>query len=433
MQRTIPDPSDLPALTQQDLNEIIEKHIFFERGQKGGARAVLTYLDLSNLSFKTANLTQADFTGSLLIRSNFENCNLSGCNFFASDLSNANLRHTNCKGADFRGSYVAGADFTGADLSRADLREGKIMRRSDDGSLEDRERTNGEGATTIFIGARLEGANMSGIQASNADLRDANMRGVILGKADLSNANLSGANMTDADLTGSNLSNVKLKGAILTGSATRMIDQDFLREAGAILDDFSGDTLERMNKTLPELLDAHKKWVSSAGKKGKPLDLSGFDLRDVIDLNRYSLTAIKAVDTNFMSQNLSNANMQSSIFDGSDFRDCIIGESDLRGSSFKHANFVRANLDGATLCPLEFKKNAPGETLRRTNLSGADLRYASLVGTDLRDSILMGVDLSNAILTDCDLRRADLTGANLDGAVMTGALLDDALVDVNAL
>ena len=60
---------------------------------------------------------------------------------------------------------------------------------------------------------------------------------------------------------------------------------------------------------------------------------------------------------------------------------------------------------------------APGDDLRRANLTGVDLT---------------GVDLTGANLTRADLRRADLRRADLTGADLTRALLDYAnLTDAN--
>ena len=194
-----------------------------------------------------------------------------------------------------------------------------------------------------------------------------------------------------------------------------------------------GANLENLGKTLSDLLDEHTIWVSTAGKKGRQLDLSGYDMREVVDLKSYPLTAIKAEGANFLNQNLKGAALQSAIFDHSDFRDCDMSRADLRGSSLKYAEMARVNLRNAKLCPLKFDKGDQEKRLQRVDMSGANLRYADLSESDLRDCILMGVDLTSANLQDCDLRRADLTGALLKGARIDGARLDGALIDMDSL
>ena len=191
--------------------------------------------------------------------------------------------------------------------------------------------------------------------------------------------------------------------------------------------------LETLGRSLPELLEEHTLWVATAGRSGRQLDLSGYDLRDVLDLKRFPLTAIHCVGANFLNQDLRGAELQSGTFDRSDFRDCRMIRADLRGSTFKYAQMARVNLTNALLCPLEFKKDNGERTIKRVDLSGANLRFSCLKNADLRDVIMMGVDLTNAILNGCDLRRADLTGAILTGVKLENCRLDEAIIDLGAL
>lgn len=433
MTNQIPESGALPALSQLNLDEIIERHDKYLQGRKGGARAVIQYHNLSHLDFKSAKLSHADFTGSMFIQANFSNAILNSCNFFACDIRNANLRNADCSRADFRGAYVAGADFTGANMHEADMREGKIMTRDAQGILEDRKRIAGNGAKTVFTGAKFTGANMDGVQAFGADLTDADLSGVSINNADLTKTTFHGANLTDADLSGSVLSETNMDDAIIAGASMDNTEQSGISLTRAVTERDMGDKLENLGKSLPELLEEHTLWVSTIGKRGRQLDLGGYDLREVIDLKHFPLTAIKAIGANLLNQDLSTAEMQSAIFDKSDFRDCILNKADLRGSSFKYAKFSRAKMDNVQLCPLEFERDNPESRLQRADLSGADLRYVSMDGADLRDCILMGVDLTGAVLTNCDLRRADLTGAIMNGTVLEGAKLDDTIINLDDL
>ena len=45
----VPDPSELSPLSQEELDDIVKRHMMFLKGQNGGARAVLQYRNLSNL------------------------------------------------------------------------------------------------------------------------------------------------------------------------------------------------------------------------------------------------------------------------------------------------------------------------------------------------------------------------------------------------
>lgn len=68
-----------------------------------------------------------------------------------------------------------------------------------------------------LIGARLEGADLRGVDLSCADLRGAELE-----EADLRGANLTGANLKNADLEKANL-----KGAIIDGAVFKGADLDY--------------------------------------------------------------------------------------------------------------------------------------------------------------------------------------------------------------
>jgi len=306
--------STLERVSQRELDEAIKKHMTFLKGVRGGARAVMKFKDLSGLHFRGGDLSQADFTGSVMVGAVLTKGTFKGVSFFACDMRNANLENGNFSRADFRGAYVAGANLTGADLEKADLREGKVMERTEKkGPLQDKSWSDGRPKTqrTIFSGARLQETNLSGSRAVAADFSDADLSGVIVKDADFKGANLEGANLSEADFTGSDLSNANLKSAIMTNTMMAMTETRGANIKEALTEDSMGSKIEDLGETLPELLEQHTKWVATAGRDGQRLDLSGFDLRYVLDLGEYPLTAIKAVGANFIKQNLENAQIQS--------------------------------------------------------------------------------------------------------------------------
>lgn len=433
MREHVPDPGDLPVLTQEALNEAIKRHGFFLRGQKGGARAVIQYHNLANLDFGGCDLSLGDFAGSILVNANLSHGIFAGANFFACDLRNSDLKDADLSRTDLRGAYIAGANLTGANLEAADLREGKIMKRGEQGVLVDRKRAAGTGAKTVLTGAKLSNTNMAGVQAQSADFTDADLSGVMLTGANLSGVNFEGANLADSDMSRTDLSYANMRDTIIAGAMMDNTEQTGLAMSNVITDLDMGDKLENLGKSLAQLLEEHTVWVSTAGRKGRQLDLSGYDLHDVIDLRSYPLTAIRAVGANFLNQDLQRAAMQSALFDRCDFRDCLMNEADLRGSSLKYAEMARVTLAGALLCPLQFDNSDGSKRLQRVDLSGANLRYADLYEADFRDCIMMGVDLSGANLRGADLRRADLTGALLKGAILDDAKLEDAIIDLSGL
>jgi uncharacterized protein YjbI with pentapeptide repeats len=198
----------------------------------------LVYLDLSELDFKGANLARSDFYGtdftganlsgvdlshtrldrSVLIRTNLAGANLTGATVYRptiySDLSNktsdaprfsgANLSHVRVQ------AELSGSDFRGADLTEADFFP-----------LEGRP---GEGTMTTtyknilkycdFSGARLHGAHMQRTvmwfaKFTGADLTGADFTDADLSRADFAGADISGAVFTRANLEGVNFVGVK--------------------------------------------------------------------------------------------------------------------------------------------------------------------------------------------------------------------------------
>ena len=429
----IPKHDALPLLSQDILNKVLEKHAMYLRGQIGGRRAILQYMDMSDLKFHNHDLSQADFTGSKLVGADLSLGIYHSASFFTCDLSRADLSHADLKRSDFRGATLSGTNLTGADLTGADLRSGKVMERNRRGEFTDRKRGDIEGDQTLLVGARLKNANLTEVRAQSADFSNADLARASLRKANLKNARFEGANLGHADLSSADITHANMRDAILSDADFSYTEDLGVDKTNAVTTGSLGTRISAMGKPLEEILDEHMAWIKSAGKQGEQLNLSGYDLRDADDLRQFPLTAIKAIGATFIHLDLGNISIQSAILDKSDFRDCYMENADLRGSRFKNCKFTRTNLSGARLSPLQFR-NADGTSrIQRVDLSGSDFRLTNLQHADLRDSIMMGVDLSGADLTRADLRRADLTGANLKNTDLTDALLDKAIIDFSAV
>lgn len=430
----IPPPGSLPVISQEELNVALEKHLMFLRGQIGGQRLIMQYKDLSNLNFHNRDISQSDFTGSMLVGTDLSLCIMKSSCFFGCDLRDSDISHADLSRTDLRGTSLSGANMSGANLADSDMREGKIVQKANTGDLVDRVRSGGAGGSkTLLVGARLTNADLSGVRARNADFSDADLSNSITHDADLDEATFHGANLSNADFSGSNLRQVNMQQAILSGVVMENVESYGLDRSGAITQEYTGKRIEDDGQTLTELLEEHTLWVKSAGKQGKQMNLSGYDLRDQEDIRHYSLTAIKAVKASFIDLDLRKASIQSSMLDKSDFRDCFMEHVDLRGSSLRNTKMTRANLSNARLSPLRFENADGSHRIQRVDLSGADLRFSNLQDIDLRDAILMGVDLTHADLSGADLRRADLTGSIIKGAKFDDAKLTKAIIDFDAI
>ena len=167
----------------KNLKEVLELHKKWLNGEKGGIRADLREVDLSNTDLRYVNLSSAD-----LRHSNLSNANLSNADLSYTDLRDANLRgavliNANLKNVDLRHSNLSNANLSNADLNYTDLR---------DADLSDADLSN----------ANLSGANLREANFKNANLGNANLREVDLRHADLNNVNLTKANLNYANLNG---------------------------------------------------------------------------------------------------------------------------------------------------------------------------------------------------------------------------------------
>ena len=137
------------------------------------------------------------------------------------------------------------------------------------------------------------------------------------------------------------------------------------------------------------ILAAHKLYVETNGKKGKPADLRGAGLPGTIltdaDFGYIDLSGADLTNVCLMSADLSNANL----------REINLSKTDLRGANLSNASLIKANLRGA---------NLRGANLFKANFFKADLRETDLRETDLSSVDLYGADLRGAKLPDDEVR-----------------------------
>jgi len=403
-------PNSLTPLSQIELDSIIKKHINFVECKNGGARATIKFKSLVGLSFRKKDLTGADFTGC-----DMRNCDLSDCNFhngvfYACNMQNSNMARSDFSRADFRGADLTGADMTDANLTKADMRQGAKIIAQDTVTRTKIETLDGK---TIFKGTDLENADLSGARASDLDLSSSNLSYARLANIDLSKANLENSNMSHVDLSEANLENARMAGIILSGATLDNTNMQGANLQYALTEKPVGkvfDYSEEEDGPLVKIIKRHGQWVQFEGQKGERADLSGYDMRNIHDLVRYSLTAIKAENAIFQGMALLSAQMQSCDFSGSDFRDVKFIGADLRASKFIGAKMSRVNLSKANLSSLTLSKDKK----LISDLTDADLSFSDCSGCNFQNAILIRVNFEGANLEGADLRGADIAGANLE-------------------
>ena len=104
------------------------------------------------------------------------------------------------------------------------------------------------------------------------------------------------------------------------------------------------------------------------------------------------------------------------IYTKSDFTNCDMSNTDLRGRNFGAANlngssFIRASLSGANFA--------------MTHLTEADLRNCQAFFTIFMASFMMRADLRNASISATDFRGVSLGGANLTGTGLLNCVVEE--------
>ncbi len=191
----------------------------------------LIYMDIDSGSFEKikekVSFKRADLEDAELARVNLSNADLEGANFRGANLEGANFNHANLKGSYLWGANLKHANLVEASLNRADLRwvelDSSDMRMVD---LNSADLSHGRMENVNLKDSKLQWANLSG-----AFLMGSNFEGSNLFGADLSRSNLGNTNLSKTDLRFSDLSESNLRQSILTESLlfkTVVYEKDWL-------------------------------------------------------------------------------------------------------------------------------------------------------------------------------------------------------------
>lgn len=404
----------MDRLSQDALNTIIINHRKYIKGIKGGTRASIKFKDISGLSMKGHDMSNADFSGSCLNDVDLSEGDFRSVSFFACDMKNVNMSKSDFSQCDFRGACIINADLSGANLKNTDFRQGLLMSYADNNVID----AWGKTGKARLEGSMVRYTNLSGVKAAGANFSDSNMSGVQFKEADLQDCIFEGANLTSADMTGCNLMRAIVKDAVIDNLNLygAVGNQSELEEMIRLENERS--TLEEDGVSLNDLVDLHTKWIDTNGAEGQQLNLSEYDLTNQTDLKDFPLTVLIAEGSKFTGLYLAGVKMESSVLDKADFRDCIAPDADFRGSSFKGAVFTRADMRRSNFGSLRVKRPDGSEITQKVDLSGARMAYAKLDNTNFKDANLSGVDFTYASLKGCNFTDCDLEGAIFDHADM---------------
>ncbi|MCI9130317.1 MAG: pentapeptide repeat-containing protein [Eggerthellaceae bacterium] len=143
---------ELRQITEQELEEILEKHRLWVRDKPGGERADLTDADLRGIDLREALLSSAACKGAC-----FDGVDMRGSNISAADMRGASFRMTK-----MHGSYARGTRFNRAEISRSNMNK-MLLREAD------------------FSKARIENTDMDACDLRDAIAKEAILDGVKIG------------------------------------------------------------------------------------------------------------------------------------------------------------------------------------------------------------------------------------------------------------
>ncbi len=103
------------------LEEKLELHKLWLKGEQGGVLLDLRGANLSGTNLSDANLSDADLSDADLSDADLSDANLSDADLSDADLSGANLSDADLSGANLRYADLSGANLRYANLSGADL------------------------------------------------------------------------------------------------------------------------------------------------------------------------------------------------------------------------------------------------------------------------------------------------------------------------
>lgn len=151
-------------MTDERLQEMLDKHEKWVSGDPQGERADFSYENLQGKTIANVNLSSASFRRANLVDVKFKGVRLVNVDFSEADLMRADLSSNTCVGANMQGADLMGANLQWSSFADANFIDAQLI-----------------GANmrhAYFAGANLSGANLHSANLFHADLFRAKLTGV---------------------------------------------------------------------------------------------------------------------------------------------------------------------------------------------------------------------------------------------------------------
>lgn len=261
---------------------------------------------------------------------------------------------------------------------------------------------------TCLYKARLDAADLRGVNLSDACLQHAQLPSASFQRAQLDRANFRHANLNGADLRGAFLNHARMQHA-------NLINAKLSPTAKGIATTLEDVCLDDADLSGAELAGAVLNRASLRRANLSGVDLTGAYL-NYTHLNQAQvsgnavLVGVQLCEAHLEDATLIEANLQRAILTKSYLQDANLSGACMQAAVLNNTFMQKAKLEGADL---------RGANLEGASLQGANLQRVNLIGACLKGANMQGADLSGAQLQGADLRRVmlDVT-TNLTDAVL---------------
>lgn len=359
---------------------------------------------LNGCQFANMDLTNADFTGAVMGKSQKGPVSLAGAILDHTIFRKADMKYANLQYATFTAS-----DFTNAQLIGALFGIHMIIK-----PASDNQRTKFVG-TTLDLD-RFPIARWPTVYWSYTDLSNSRINGLTSSSFSFSNRNITGAMMK-----GNNFASFKFRNCIMTGADLSGSNMSYA--------DLSGATLygTKFNGTYFNYADlSHVKCYSSGN--GSSPDFSGAVMNNAT-LHHGDFTNAVMSGVSFLGALADSCTFDKAFFQSNNpYNVADFSGSDISYSSFNSAAINAVNFTNVYAVKTLFRNG----TLQNTNFTGAVMPSADFTGSSLQGVIFSNAVLQNAKFNNTNIQSAsggagvDFSCSQLGGADFTNAAVSSA-------
>jgi len=171
--------------------------------------------------------------------------------------------------------------------------------------------------------------------------------------------------------------------------------------------------MESKINSIKDRLNAHEKWLKTAGKEGarfhaKNEDFSGFDFMHR-DLSRAEFVQCKFISSTFYDATLNEARFFDCAFENSIFIHAHITNTTLAITKLSGCNFFKASINSCMVTSGQANFESKNIDAQNNNFSWAEISASNFSGLNFYGSSFANTMCNGANFYDCQIRSGDFT------------------------